>query len=46
MYYDAYSMWQYHVGPIPAGPENVDYDHDYSYKDFEAIIKKKHLNGY
>ncbi|MBR4200782.1 MAG: hypothetical protein IKQ91_05840 [Oscillospiraceae bacterium] len=43
-YYENYGMWQYHVGPFTGF--TCDVDHDYSYRDYEEIIKRKHLNGY
>ena len=39
-----YGIWQYHVGPFTGF--TCDVDQDYSYRDYEEIIKKKHLNGY
>lgn len=40
-----YGIWQYsNVGRIPGIITNVDLN--YSYKDFPAIIKKAHLNGF
>ena len=40
-------MWQYtQTGKIPAVSETVNFDFDYAYKDYPAIIQLLGYNGY
>ncbi len=45
-YGDQLGMWQYACTGRIDGFENVNFDFNYAYKDFPAIMEQFHLNGY